>query len=116
MSRRPNFGGMGAMGGMNMQQMMKQAKKMQAEMAEQQATITAQSFTGESADGLVKATFTGDRKLTDIKIAPAAIGSSNKLSRALAAGAVNFSADSMKKKRQVLSAGLLASSAFNGRT
>ncbi len=73
MSRRPNFGGMGAMGGMNMQQMMKQAKKMQAEMAEQQATITAQSFTGESADGLVKATFTGDRKLTDIKIAAAAI-------------------------------------------
>ena len=33
MSRRPNFGGMG-MGGMNMQQMMKQAKKLQAQMAE----------------------------------------------------------------------------------
>ena len=49
MSRRPNFGGMG-MGGMNMQQMMKQAKKLQAQMAEEQENITAQEFTGRSAD------------------------------------------------------------------
>ena len=38
MSRRPNFGGMG-MGGMNMQQMMKQAKKLQAQMAQEQENI-----------------------------------------------------------------------------
>lgn len=41
MSRRPNFGGMG---GMNMQQMMKQAKKLQAQMAEEQENITAQEL------------------------------------------------------------------------
>ena len=51
MSRRPNFGGMG-MGGMNMQQMMKQAKKLQAQMAQEQENITAQEFTGKSADDL----------------------------------------------------------------
>ena len=62
MSRRPNFGGMG---GMNMQQMMKQAKKLQAQMAEE--------FTGKSADDMVVATFTGDRKLKDLKIDKEAI-------------------------------------------
>ena len=67
MSRRPNFGGMG-MGGMNTQQMMKQAKKLQAQMAEEQENITAQEFVGKSADDLVVATFSGDRKLKDIKI------------------------------------------------
>lgn len=67
MSRRPNFGGMG-MGGMNMQQMIKQAKKLQAQMAEEQENITVQEFVGKSADDLVVATFSGDRKLKDIKI------------------------------------------------
>ena len=67
MSRRPNFGGMG---GMNMQQMMKQAKKLQAQMAEEQENITAQEFTGKSADDLVIATFSG---LKDLKINKEAI-------------------------------------------
>ena len=70
MSRRPNFGGMG---GMNMQQMMKQAKKLQAQMAEEQENITAQEFTGKSADDLVIATFSGDRQLKDLKINKEAI-------------------------------------------
>lgn len=70
MSRRPNFGGMG---GMNMQQMMKQAKKLQAQMAEEQENITAKEFVGKSADDLVVTTFTGDRKLKDIKINEEAI-------------------------------------------
>lgn len=70
MARRPSFPGMG---GMNMQQMMKQAKKLQQQMAQEQADITAREFTAESADGLIKATFTGDRKLTDLTIKPEAI-------------------------------------------
>lgn len=65
MSKRPNFG---AMGGMNMQQMMKQAKKLQEQMAQEQQTITAQEFVGKSADDMVVATFSGDRKLKDISI------------------------------------------------
>ena len=70
MARRPNFGGMG---GMNMQQMMKQAKKLQAQMQEEQANITAQEFVGKSADDIVTATFSGDRRLKEIQIKPEAI-------------------------------------------
>lgn len=70
MSRRPNFG---AMGGMNMQQMMRQAKKLQAQMQEEQNNITKQEFVGKSADDMVTATFTGDRKLKDLKINKEAI-------------------------------------------
>ena len=60
--------GFGGLGGMNMQQMMKQAKKLQEQMAQEQENITAQEFTAASADNLVVATFTGDRKLKDLKI------------------------------------------------
>ena len=70
MSRRPNFGGIG---GMNMQQMMKQAKKLQAQMQEEQQNITAQEFTGKSADDMVIATFSGNRKLKELKIDKEAI-------------------------------------------
>jgi DNA-binding YbaB/EbfC family protein len=70
MSRRPNFGGMG---GMNMQQMMQQAKKLQEQLKKEQDNITKQTFTGRSADNMVTATFTGDRKLTDLTIKPEAI-------------------------------------------
>lgn len=70
MSRRPNFPGMG---GMNMQQMMQQAKKLQKQMTEEQENISSQKFTGKSADDLVKATFSGDRKLLDLAIDKKAI-------------------------------------------
>lgn len=73
MSRRPNFNGMGGMGGMNMQQMMKQAQKLQKQMQEEQQNITAQEFTGKSADDMVVATFSGDRKLKELKINKEAI-------------------------------------------
>ncbi|QLL70593.1 YbaB/EbfC family nucleoid-associated protein [Lactobacillus sp. 3B(2020)] len=61
------------MRGMNMQQMMKQAQKMQKKMMEEQAEIAAQSFTGVAPDDMVKATFSGDKKLTDLQIKPEAI-------------------------------------------
>ncbi|KRK08104.1 hypothetical protein FC52_GL001223 [Lactobacillus pasteurii DSM 23907 = CRBIP 24.76] len=61
------------MGGMNMQQMMKQAKKLQQQMQEEQENLTKQEFVGKSADDLVVVTFTGDRKLKEIKINPEAI-------------------------------------------
>ena len=61
------------MRGMNMQQMMKQAQKMQKQMMEEQAALAAQSFTGVAPDDMVKATFTGDKKLVDLQIKPAAV-------------------------------------------
>lgn len=70
MARRPNFGGMG---GMNMQAMMKQAKKLQQQMQEQQEQLNTQTFIGKSADDLVVATFSGDRRLQDLTINKEAI-------------------------------------------
>lgn len=70
MSRRPNFGGMG-MG--NMQEIIKQAKKMQQQMEAEQASLATQEFVGKSADDMVVATFSGDRKLKDLKINKEAI-------------------------------------------
>lgn len=64
MGKRPNFGGMG-MG--NMQGLIKQAKKMQQQMEAEQANLATQEFVGKSADDMVVATFSGDRKLKDLK-------------------------------------------------
>ena len=61
------------MRGMNMQQMMKQAQKMQKKMMEEQAEISAQSFTGVAPDDMVKATFSGDKKLMGLQIKPEAV-------------------------------------------
>ncbi len=71
MSKRPNFGSMSGMG--NMQNMMKQVKKMQQQMTAEQDSLKMKQFVGKSADDLVKATFSGDRRLQDITIDPKAI-------------------------------------------
>lgn len=54
----------------NMQGMMKQVQKMQKEMEAAQANLNAKEFTGEASNGLVSATFTGDKKMTDLVIKP----------------------------------------------
>ncbi|GGE38221.1 YbaB/EbfC family nucleoid-associated protein [Streptococcus himalayensis] len=51
---------------MNMQNIMKQAQKMQKQMEKSQAELAATEFFGESVQGLVTATFTGDKKLVKI--------------------------------------------------
>jgi len=57
----------------NMGNMMKQMRQMQKKMGEDQEALNAQTFTGTSPDDLVTATFTGDRKMTDLTIKPEAI-------------------------------------------
>jgi len=57
----------------NMGNMMKQMRQMQKKMEEDQNNLNAQSFTGTSPDNMVQATFTGDRKMTDLTIKPEAI-------------------------------------------
>ncbi|WP_137596960.1 YbaB/EbfC family nucleoid-associated protein [Paucilactobacillus kaifaensis] len=52
----------------NMQQMMKQAQKMQKQMMAEQEELNSQEFTGSAPDNMVTTTFTGDKKLKDIKI------------------------------------------------
>ncbi|HEL0197139.1 TPA: YbaB/EbfC family nucleoid-associated protein [Streptococcus equi subsp. zooepidemicus] len=51
---------------MNMQNMMKQAQKLQKQMEQKQADLAATSFSGKSAQELVTATFTGDKRLVNI--------------------------------------------------
>lgn len=50
----------------NMQGMMKQVQKMQKEMAEAQELLNKTEFTGKATNELVKAVFTGDRRMKDI--------------------------------------------------
>lgn len=61
------------MGMGNMQNMMRQVQKMQKEMEKAQDELNAATFTGTSAQDLVTATFTGDRKMTALNIKPEAI-------------------------------------------
>lgn len=51
---------------MNMQQMMKQAQKMQKQLETKQAELASTSFVGKSAQDLVTATFTGNKKLVSL--------------------------------------------------
>ena len=52
----------------NMQGMMKQMQKMQKEMMKEQEALNSKEFIGESTNGYVKATFTGDKTLQDLAI------------------------------------------------
>ncbi|MGX7329864.1 YbaB/EbfC family nucleoid-associated protein [Enterococcus bulliens] len=54
----------------NMQGMMKQVQKMQKEMGQAQEALNQKEFTGESTNGYVKVTVTGDRKVKAVTIAP----------------------------------------------
>lgn len=61
------------MRGMNMQQMMKQAKAMQKKLNKEQEELADTTFTGKAPDDMVVATFSGDKKLKDLKIKPEAV-------------------------------------------
>ncbi|KRM32513.1 hypothetical protein FC83_GL000378 [Agrilactobacillus composti DSM 18527 = JCM 14202] len=53
--------------------MMKQMQKMQKEMGKAQEELAVMEFTGSAPDGLVKAVFTGDKKMKDLQIDPKAM-------------------------------------------
>ncbi|WP_219123177.1 YbaB/EbfC family nucleoid-associated protein [Streptococcus constellatus] len=58
---------------MNMQSMMKQAQKLQKQMKKGQAELAATEFIGKSAQGLVVATLTGDKKIVKIDFQEAVV-------------------------------------------
>ena len=58
---------------MNMQNMMRQAQKLQKQMEQSQAELAATEFVGASAQNLVTATLTGDKKVTKIDFNPAVV-------------------------------------------
>ena len=58
---------------MNMQNMMRQAQKLQKQMEQSQAELVAMEFVGKSAQNLVQATLTGDKKVVSIDFNPAVV-------------------------------------------
>lgn len=55
---------------MNMQNIMKQAQKMQKQMEAKQAELANMTFIGKSAQNLVTATLTGDKKIVSLNFNP----------------------------------------------
>lgn len=58
---------------MNMQSMMKQAQKLQKQMEQSQAELAATEFVSKSAQDLVTATLTGDKKVVKIDFQAAVV-------------------------------------------
>ncbi|GAB2025533.1 YbaB/EbfC family nucleoid-associated protein [Lactovum odontotermitis] len=54
----------------NMQSLMRQAQKMQKQMLAQQEELASTTFVGKSAQNLVTATFSGDKKMNELSINP----------------------------------------------
>ena len=63
----------GGYGGMNQAAMMKQAQKMQQDLIKMQAELEEQTYTAASGGGVVKATVSGKRELTEVIIDPEAV-------------------------------------------
>ncbi|MCD7748478.1 MAG: YbaB/EbfC family nucleoid-associated protein [Oscillospiraceae bacterium] len=63
----------GGYGGMNQAAMMKQAQKMQQDLIKMQADLEPQTYTAASGGGVVKATVSGKRELTEVVIDPEAV-------------------------------------------
>lgn len=66
------YNGFGGMGG-NMQQLMRQAQKMQEDLAKAQEELKDTEVVATAAGGMVEVVMSCDRKLTSIKINPAAV-------------------------------------------
>ena len=57
----------------NMNQMMQQARKMQQQLAEAQASLQSQTVDASAGGGMVKVTVGGDMELKSIQIDPEAV-------------------------------------------
>ena len=69
---RNNFRG-GGYGGMNQAAMRKQAQRMQRDLMQMQEDLEQQTYTASAGGGVVKATVSGKRELTEIVIDPEAV-------------------------------------------
>ena len=71
MAKFNGYGGYG--GGNNMQQLMRQAQKMQQEMQKAQEELADTEVVATAGGGMVEIVMTCDRKVSSIKINPAAV-------------------------------------------
>ena len=69
---RNNFRG-GGFGGMNQAAMIKQAQKMQRDLLQMQEDLQQQTYTASAGGGVVTATVSGKRELTELVIDPEAV-------------------------------------------
>ena len=58
---------------MILQNMLRQAQKLQKQMEQSQAELAAMEFIGKSAQDLVQATLTGDKKVVSINFNPVVV-------------------------------------------
>ncbi len=63
----------GGYGGMNQAAMMKQAQKMQQNLMQMQEELEQATYTAAAGGGVVKATVSGKRELTELVIDPEAV-------------------------------------------
>ncbi|MBQ7737759.1 MAG: YbaB/EbfC family nucleoid-associated protein [Oscillospiraceae bacterium] len=70
--RGGGFGG-GASGGMRQGDLMKQAQKMQQDMLKMQEELENRTYTATAGGGVVSATISGKRELTELIIDPEAV-------------------------------------------
>jgi len=63
----------GGYGGMNQAAMMKQAQKMQQDLLKMQQDLEEQTYSASSGGGVVTATVSGKREVTEIAIDPEAV-------------------------------------------
>lgn len=68
-----NFRGGFPGGGMNQAAMMKQAQKMQQDLLKMQEDLEAQVYSASAGGGVVTATVSGKRELTELAIDPEAV-------------------------------------------
>ena len=69
---RNSFRG-GGYGGMNQAAMMKHAQKMQRDLMQMQEELEQQTYSAAAGGGVVKATVSGKREITEIVIDPEAV-------------------------------------------
>lgn len=89
------------MNGMNMNKMMKQVKQLQKQMGAEQEQINSTDFKGKSPEDMVVVTFSGDRKMKDMKIKPEALDPEDPdMTSDLVISAVNDALEKIEKTTQ----------------
>ena len=92
------------MGGMNQMNMMKQAQKMQQDMLKMQEDLEKATYTATAGGGVVTATVSGKRELTELAIDPDAVDPEDvEMLQDMVIAAVN---EALRKAEGEMSAGM----------
>lgn len=96
----------GGFGGMNQMQMMKQAQKMQQELQKMQEELENAEYSAAAGGGVVTATVSGKRELTQLVIDPEAVDPEDvEMLQDMVISAVN---EGLRQAEEAMSAGMNA--------